>query len=113
MPAYVKQGYFVFESGLEAARELLTLPNPPTAVFASNDDMAAGVLLAAHELGHPGAAAPVGCGLRRHLHFADRLAAADDGASTQLRPRILRDRSAASVAEERRCAENGAAAATS
>jgi LacI family transcriptional regulator len=51
--AYVRQGYFVFESGLEAARELLTLPNPPTAVFASNDDMAAGVLLAAHELAIP------------------------------------------------------------
>jgi LacI family transcriptional regulator, galactose operon repressor len=50
---YVKQGYFVFESGLEAARELLTMPNPPTAVFASNDDMAAGVLLAAHELAIP------------------------------------------------------------
>ena len=51
--AYVRQGYFVFESGLEAARELLTLPQPPTAVFASNDDMAAGVLLAAHELAIP------------------------------------------------------------
>jgi LacI family transcriptional regulator len=51
--AYVKQGYFVFESGLEAARELLTMPNAPTAVFASNDDMAAGVLLAAHELAIP------------------------------------------------------------
>ena len=52
-PAYVKQGYFVFESGLEAARELLSLPKPPTAIFASNDDMAAGVLLAAHELAIP------------------------------------------------------------
>lgn len=52
-PALVKQGYFVFESGLEAARELLTIPNPPSAVFASNDDMAAGVLLAAHELAIP------------------------------------------------------------
>jgi LacI family transcriptional regulator len=51
--AYVRQGYFVFESGLEAARELLTVPNPPSAVFASNDDMAAGVLLAAHELAIP------------------------------------------------------------
>jgi len=49
--AYVKQGYFVFESGYSAARELLMMPNPPTAVFASNDDMAAGALLAAHELG--------------------------------------------------------------
>ena len=51
--ACVKQGYFVFESGLDAARELFTLPNPPTAIFASNDDMAAGVLLAAHELAIP------------------------------------------------------------
>jgi LacI family transcriptional regulator len=50
-PAYVKQGHFVFESGLGAARELLSLPQPPTAIFASNDDMAAGVLMAAHELG--------------------------------------------------------------
>ncbi|MGH8178419.1 MAG: LacI family DNA-binding transcriptional regulator [Steroidobacter sp.] len=47
----VKQGYFVFESGLEAARQLLAMPNPPTAIFASNDDMAAGVLMAAHEMG--------------------------------------------------------------
>ncbi len=51
--AYVKQGYFVFESGLQAARELLTMPNPPSAIFASNDDMAAGALLAAHELAIP------------------------------------------------------------
>jgi LacI family transcriptional regulator len=29
------------------------MPNPPTAIFASNDDMAAGVLLAAHELAIP------------------------------------------------------------
>ena len=50
-PELMKQGYFVFESGLEAARELLTSANPPTAIFASNDDMAAGVLMAAHELG--------------------------------------------------------------
>jgi LacI family transcriptional regulator len=50
-PAYVRQGHFVFESGLGAGRELLTLPKPPTAIFASNDDMAAGVLMAAHELG--------------------------------------------------------------
>jgi LacI family transcriptional regulator len=51
--ACLKQGYFVLESGLEAGRELLTMENPPTAVFASNDDMAAGVLLAAHELAIP------------------------------------------------------------
>jgi LacI family transcriptional regulator len=51
--AYVRPGCFVFESGLQAARELLTVQNRPTAVFASNDDMAAGVLLAAHELAIP------------------------------------------------------------
>jgi LacI family transcriptional regulator len=50
-PAYVKQGHFVFESGLSAGRELLGLPKRPTAIFASNDDTAAGVLMAAHELG--------------------------------------------------------------
>jgi LacI family transcriptional regulator len=50
---YVRQGHFVFESGLAAGRDLLRLPNPPTAVFASNDDMAAGVLIAAHELAIP------------------------------------------------------------
>jgi LacI family transcriptional regulator len=46
----VKQGYFVFESGLEAARQLLATAKRPTAIFASNDDMAAGVLMAAHEM---------------------------------------------------------------
>jgi transcriptional regulator, LacI family len=50
-PQLMKQGYFEFESGLEAARELLKAPEPPTAIFASNDDMAAGALMAAHELG--------------------------------------------------------------
>ncbi|HEU4600572.1 MAG TPA: LacI family DNA-binding transcriptional regulator [Steroidobacteraceae bacterium] len=48
---YICQGYFVFESGLEAARQLLKLPKRPTTIFASNDDMAAGVLMAAHEMG--------------------------------------------------------------
>ncbi|HEV7714472.1 MAG TPA: LacI family DNA-binding transcriptional regulator [Steroidobacteraceae bacterium] len=48
---YVKQGYFVFESGLESGHELLTMAEPPTAIFASNDDMAAGVLMAAHQRG--------------------------------------------------------------
>lgn len=42
------QGYFTYQSGMEAAVQLLSLPQPPTAIFASNDDMAAGVLAAAH-----------------------------------------------------------------
>jgi len=50
-PEYVKQGQFVFESGMESGRQLLMLPHRPTAIFASNDDMAAGVVMAAHEMG--------------------------------------------------------------
>jgi LacI family transcriptional regulator len=48
---YVKQGFFTFDSGLEQGAELLSMKEPPTAIFASNDDMAAGVLLAAHQRG--------------------------------------------------------------
>ncbi len=39
------------QSGYEAARELLTLGNPPTAIFAANDVMAAGVIDAVNDLG--------------------------------------------------------------
>jgi LacI family transcriptional regulator len=48
---YVIVGRFDFESGVEAAHRLLSLARPPTAVFASNDDMALGVLAAAQALG--------------------------------------------------------------
>lgn len=44
-------GNYTFESGLEAGRRLLAAASPPTAVFASNDVMAAGVLHAARERG--------------------------------------------------------------
>lgn len=47
----VRQGSFDFASGKEAARTLLALDTPPTAVIASNDDMAAGVLFEARERG--------------------------------------------------------------
>jgi LacI family transcriptional regulator len=50
-PALVCQGRFTFESGVEAAHHLLSRSVPPTAVFASNDDMALGVLAAAQRLG--------------------------------------------------------------
>jgi LacI family transcriptional regulator len=50
-PDYMRQGDFLFESGLEAGRQLLALPERPTAIFAANDDMAAGALMAAHEMG--------------------------------------------------------------
>jgi LacI family transcriptional regulator len=51
VPEYVRQGDFLFDTGLNAGRQLLALPERPTAIFAANDDMAAGVLMAAHEMG--------------------------------------------------------------
>lgn len=42
----VVQGYFSYQSGMEAAQILLSLKERPTAIFASNDDMAAAVLAA-------------------------------------------------------------------
>jgi len=48
--AMVKQGYFDFASGKDAGEALLGAANRPTAVFASNDDMAAGVMHVAHRL---------------------------------------------------------------
>lgn len=47
----VRQGYFTFLSGREAAAKLLGLSPPPTAIIASNDDMAAGVAFEARERG--------------------------------------------------------------
>lgn len=47
----VQQGYFTYRSGLEAAEKLLTLDRRPTAIFASNDDMAAAVVSVAHRRG--------------------------------------------------------------
>lgn len=48
---YIKQGDFTFESGAECAKSLLTSKAPPTAIFASNDYMAAGVMKVASQLG--------------------------------------------------------------
>lgn len=50
-PKYVRPGAFDFASGEAAADVMLDLPQPPTAIFASNDDMAAGVLTVAHRRG--------------------------------------------------------------
>jgi LacI family transcriptional regulator len=46
--ALVAQGLFTYRSGLIACESLLELPDPPTAVFASNDDMAAAAVSVAH-----------------------------------------------------------------
>jgi LacI family transcriptional regulator len=45
---WVAQGDFTFKSGFEAAQKLLSLSPRPTAIFAANDDMAAGVIAVAH-----------------------------------------------------------------
>ena len=50
-PALVEQGMFDYESGHSCARNLLALDPRPTAIFASNDAMAMGVLSVAHEKG--------------------------------------------------------------
>jgi LacI family transcriptional regulator len=57
----VVQGDFTYASGLAAAEHLLALPKRPTAIFASNDDMAAAVVSVAH---------------RRHLDVPSELAVA-------------------------------------
>lgn len=49
--AWIAPGLFTYRSGLEAAQKLLAVEPRPTAIFASNDDMAAGVLAHAHRLG--------------------------------------------------------------
>jgi LacI family transcriptional regulator len=55
----VAQGMFTYRSGLQAARTLLAQPTRPTAIFASNDDMAAAVVAVAHGM---------------HLHVPDDVA---------------------------------------
>ena len=47
----ITQGYFSYRSGLDAAEELLSRKLAPTAIFASNDDMAAAVVSVAHRKG--------------------------------------------------------------
>lgn len=49
--APVEQGYFTYRSGLVAAQRLLARDARPTAIFASNDDMAAAAVSVAHRQG--------------------------------------------------------------
>ncbi len=50
-PNLIVQGDFTAELGRECARQLLSLPDPPTAIFAANDQSALGVYQAASEAG--------------------------------------------------------------
>lgn len=47
----IADGDSSFDSGIRCAQHLLAINPRPTAIFAANDEMAAGVLLAAHQIG--------------------------------------------------------------
>jgi len=47
----ILRGDFTYVSGMRATVELLAFDNPPTAIFACNDDMAAGAIAAVHQAG--------------------------------------------------------------
>ncbi len=47
---WIAQGSFSYASGVECARGLLAQPRRPSAIMASNDDMAAGVIAVAHAM---------------------------------------------------------------
>lgn len=47
----VFQGDYTFESGVACGEKLLSRKNPPTAIFAANDEMAAGLLNACRRFG--------------------------------------------------------------
>lgn len=49
--APAEQGYFSYRSGLTAGERLLARADRPTAIFASNDDMAAATVSVAHRMG--------------------------------------------------------------
>ncbi|MEE2526838.1 LacI family DNA-binding transcriptional regulator [Hyphobacterium sp. HN65] len=50
-PGLIGEGDFTYVSGMRAAKALLESTNRPTAIFASNDDMAFGVINAVHRSG--------------------------------------------------------------
>lgn len=50
-PALMTGGNYTFETGLEAGRVLFAAEARPSAIFSSNDEMAAGIVHAAHEAG--------------------------------------------------------------
>lgn len=59
---WICEGDYMFASGVAAGEKLLGLDDRPTAIIASNDDMAAGVMATAHRLNYevPGQLSVVG-----------------------------------------------------
>jgi LacI family transcriptional regulator len=49
-PEWVKHGSFSYRSGLAAAEQILSNAHRPSAIFASNDDMAAAAIAVAHRM---------------------------------------------------------------
>ncbi len=49
-PEWVRPGSFSYRSGLVAAEQILSAARRPTAIFASNDDMAAAAIAVAHRM---------------------------------------------------------------
>ncbi|MEL7446041.1 MAG: LacI family DNA-binding transcriptional regulator [Pseudomonadota bacterium] len=50
-PALVQPGSYTFESGVDAGQKLVDLDDPPSAIFACNDEMAIGAMIAARRSG--------------------------------------------------------------
>lgn len=50
-PEYVEQGDYLHQSGYEAAKRLLALPEPPDAITCASDLMAIGAIVAIEEMG--------------------------------------------------------------
>lgn len=53
MPDWIEPGDFSYKSGVLATRKLLLLSEPPTAIFAANDEMASAAINVAHYCGLP------------------------------------------------------------
>jgi LacI family transcriptional regulator len=50
-PALIAEGGFIQTGGYSSAQQLLSIANPPTAIFAANDEMAFGAIDAIHSKG--------------------------------------------------------------
>ena len=61
---YDVDGEYTVRGGASAMAELLSLPTPPTAVFAQSDEMAAGAMQAMTRMGVQGAGGHQHCRLR-------------------------------------------------